>query len=183
LGLVPRVHNYCKYGRARRIARKRGAIVGANTVIPYSLAKKANSNLIIGHNTTILTDNIDLRSPVTIGNQVIIGGMCEIITTSHYVDSPDFEHKYYGIEIEDFVWITSHVLITPACRHIEYGAVVATGSVVVKDVEKMSIVGGNPAIHLRNRLNVHTDLVVESLLGGDIITYIKTYKNKKINNL
>jgi acetyltransferase-like isoleucine patch superfamily enzyme len=175
IGLYPRFIKYVKLSYINYIARKRGAIVGAYSVIPYSLAKKANSNLIIGHNTVIQTDKIDVRSPVKIGNNVMIG-RCEIITTSHYVDSPDFEHKHYGIEIEDYVWLTSYVLVTPSCRHIGYGAVASAGSVVVKNVEKMSIVGGNPAVHLRKREKVHTDLVVESLLGGDYKAYIKAYK-------
>jgi acetyltransferase-like isoleucine patch superfamily enzyme len=122
-----------------------------------------------------------VRSPVKIGNNVIIG-KCEIITTSHYVDSPDFEHKHYGIEIEDYVWLTSYVLVTPSCRHIRYGAVASAGSVVVKNVEKMSIVGSNPAVYLRKRENVHTDLVVESLLGDDFEVY-KKYKKCQSTNL
>jgi acetyltransferase-like isoleucine patch superfamily enzyme len=175
IGLIPRLKQYLKHERARRLARKRGAIIGENTVLPMSLAKKANSNLIVGHNTVILSDKIDVRSPVKIGNYVMIG-TCEIITTSHYVDSPDFEHKHYGITIDDYVWIASRTLILPSCRHIVHGAIVGAGSVVVKNVEKMSIIGGNPAEHLRNRLYVHTDLVVESLLGGDLKAYIKAYK-------
>ncbi|MDR1581856.1 MAG: acyltransferase [Prevotellaceae bacterium] len=177
IGLYPRLKKYLQLSCIQYIARKHGAIIGKHTVIPYSLAKKANANLIIGDNTVIQTDKIDLRSPVKIGNNVIIG-RCEIITTSHYVDSPDFEHKYYGIEIEDYVWLTSYVLVTPACRHIGYGAVASVGSVVVKDVERMSIVGGNPAVHLRKREKVHEDLVVESLLGGDLKKYIKTFMNR-----
>jgi acetyltransferase-like isoleucine patch superfamily enzyme len=181
IGLYPRFIKYIKLSYIRYIARKRGAIVGHNTVIPYSLAKKANSNLVIGHNAVIQTDKIDMRSPVKIGNNVMIG-KCEIITTSHYVDSPDFEHKHYGIEIEDYVWLTSYVLVTPSCRYIGYGAVASAGSVVVKNVEKMSVVGGNPAVHLRKREKVHTDLVVESLLGGDFEAYIQAYRKCQSTN-
>jgi acetyltransferase-like isoleucine patch superfamily enzyme len=180
IGLIPRLKQYLKYERARQLARKRGAIIGENTVLPMSLAKKANSNLIVGHNTSIQTYKIDLRSPVNIGNYAIIGA-CEIITTSHNIDSPDWEHKYYGITIDDYVWIASNALITPSCRHIGYGAIVGAGSVVVKNIEKMSVVGGNPAKHFKVREKVHSDLVVESLLSGDLKTYIKTYKNRNVN--
>lgn len=176
-GLIPRFFHFLKHEWARCIARLRGATIGGNTVLPLSLAKQANSNLIIGHNTLIQTDKIDLRSPVRIGNYCIIG-QCEIITTSHFIDSPDWEAKNYGIEIADYVWIASNALILPACRHVKYGAVVGAGSVVVKNVEKMSIIGGNPAVHLRYRKEVHKSLVVESLLAGDLKAYIKTYKNK-----
>ncbi|GHT53494.1 hypothetical protein FACS189446_1050 [Bacteroidia bacterium] len=179
-GLIPRFFHFLKHERARRTARLRGATIGENTVLPLSLAKRANSNLITGCNTLIQTDKIDLRSPVRIGNYCIIG-QCEIITTSHFVDSPDWEHKHYGIEIDDYVWIATNVLITPACRHIGYGAIAGAGSVVIKNMAKMSIVGGNPAIHLRYRKHVHDSLVVESLLGGDLKSYIKAWKNKICN--
>jgi len=177
-GFFPRFCQYIKHERARRIARRRGAIIGENTVLPLSLARQANYNLIIGHNSSIQTDKLDLRSPVKIGNYCIIG-QCEIITTSHYVDSPDWEHKNYGIDIEDYVWIASNVLVIPSCQKIGYGAVAGAGSVVVKNIEPMSIVNGNPAVLLRYRKEVHKDLVVESLLGGDLKKYIQVFKNRK----
>ena len=49
---------------------------------------------------------------------------------------------------------------------------------MAKNVEPMSVVSGNPAKELRIRKCVHTKLVVESLLGGDYKTYIRTRKNK-----
>lgn len=50
----------------------------------------------------------------------------------------------------------------------------SSGSIVVKDVESMSVVGGNPAKEFKKRKCVHKNLVVESLLGGDYYTYKKT---------
>lgn len=117
-----------------------------------------------------------MRSPITIGNHVIIGSGTEIITTSHNIDSPDWEHKNYGITIEDYAWIPTNVLVLPSCRKIGYGAVVGSGSVVVKNVEPMSVVGGNPAKELKKRKCVHSSLIVESLLGGDYHMYKQTRK-------
>lgn len=172
-GLIARWKQHFKYDRAVRIARKRGATVGENVVMPLSLAKAANSNLKIGDHVSIQTDKIDLRNPVTIGNHVIIGSETEIITTSHNIDSEEWEHKHYGLTIEDYVWIPTRVMILPSCRKIEMGGVVSSGSVVVKNVETMSVVGGNPAKEFKKRKCVHKNLVVESLLGGDYHTYKK----------
>ena len=91
---------YHKYAKAIRIARKNGASVGDDVVMPISLAKRANPNLKIGNHVSIQSDKIDLRSPVTIGDHVIIGQNTEIITTSHNIDSVEWEHKYYGIVID-----------------------------------------------------------------------------------
>lgn len=174
IGLIIRWKQNIKYERARRIARKRGAQIGEGVIMSINFAKRANKNLIVGNHTSIQTNNIDLRSPVTIGNNVIIGSGVEIITTSHNIDSPDWEHKNYGIEIEDYVWIATNALILPSCRNIAYGSVVGAGSVVAKSIEAMTVISGNPAVTIKKRKQVHTALIVESLLGGDYKIYKET---------
>lgn len=47
---------------------------------------------------------------------------------------------------------------------------------VVKDVEPMSVVSGNLAKEIKKRKCVHSNLVVESLLGGDYDIYKKIRK-------
>ena len=126
LGLIVRWKQHFKYEKAVRIARKRGASIGENVVMPLSLAKAANSNLKIGDHVSIQTDKIDLRNPVTIGNHVIIGQDTEIITTSHNIDSKEWEHKHYGITIEDYVWIPTRVMILPSCRKIQFGLFISS---------------------------------------------------------
>lgn len=178
VGLLIRWKQHFKYAKARRIARKRGAKIGENVIMSIALAKKTNENVTIGDCTSIQTDDIDFRSPVNIGSHVIIGYGTEIITTSHNIDSPEWEQKHYGIVIEDYVWIPTKVLVLPSCRHIGYGAVLGSGSVVVKNVDEMSVVSGNPAQELKKRKCIHSRLVVESLLGGDFQTYKNTRFHK-----
>lgn len=174
LGLFARWKQYLKYQKAVRIARKNGATIGEGVIMPIEFAKRANKNLIIGNHVSIQTTEIDLRSSVKIGSNVIIGSGTKIITTSHNIDSPDWEHKNYGIEIEDYAWIPTDVLILPSCRKIGYGAVIGSGSVVVKNVESMAVMSGNPAKEFKKRKCVHSALVVESLLGGDYMIFKRT---------
>lgn len=176
LGCLMRYKTYLKYQRRVRIARKGGAIIGENVVMPMSLAKKATSNLTIGNNVSIQENEFRLRSKITIGNNVIIGNNNTLLTTSHNIDSPDWEEKNYGLEIEDYVWISTNCTILPTCRKIGRGAVIGAGSVVVKDVEPMSVMSGNPARELHKRKCVHSDLVVEGLLGGDFLKYKNSRK-------
>jgi maltose O-acetyltransferase len=176
--LIARWKQHFKYEIAVWIARKKGAQIGEGVIMPLKLAKKANKNLIIGNHVSIQTDLIDLRNTVKIGNNVIIGYGTEIITTSHNIESREWEHKSYGIEIEDFVWIPTKVLILPSCRKIAYGAVISSGSVVVNNVDSMSVIGGNPAKEFKKRSCVHSALVVESLLGGDYRIYRSTRKKR-----
>lgn len=183
IGLLVRWKQHFKYVKAVRIARKRGATIGEGVIMPLSLARKANSNLIVGDHVSIQTDNLALRAPLKIGNHVIIGSGTTILTSSHNIDSPDWVRKPYGLEIEDYVWLPTNVMVLPSCRRIGYGAVVGSGSVVVKNVEPMSVVGGNPAKEFKKRKCVHKDLVVESLLGGDYEIYKQTRAKKNARQL
>ena len=68
---------------------------------------------------------------------------------SHDYDNDDKipygrNHTTKQIVIDDFVWLGSDVTISGNV-HIGEGAIVAIGSVVVKDVPRCAIVGGNPA--------------------------------------
>ena len=179
IGLLARWKQHFKYVRAVRIARKRGATIGQGVIMPLSLARRANSFLTIGDHVSIQTDKFALRAPLKIGSHVIIGNNTTILTSSHDIDSPDWIRKPYGLEIEDYVWLPTNVMILPSCRKIGYGAVVSSGSVVVKNVEPMSVVGGNPAKEFKKRKCVHKNLIVESLLGGDYEIYKQTWKRRK----
>lgn len=172
-GFIPRFKKHVVTSYINWVARKNGAKIGVSVTIPYSLAKKANSNLIIGDHSSIQTDLIDMRIPIKIGNYVIIGSGVEIITVSHNIDSTEWEPKKYGIEIEDYCWLATRSFILPSCRKLGYGSVCAAGSVIVSNAEAMSVMVGNPAKKLRERKSVHSDLCVESLLGNDFIAYKK----------
>ncbi len=60
------------------------------------------------------------------------------------------------LEIGDDVWIGDRAIVTPGCRRIGLGAVVAAGAVVTKDVPDFAIVGGNPARVIRMRFDEST---------------------------
>lgn len=85
------------------------------------------------------------RGGISIGNDVFIGPKVNLITINHDRD-PDNRSATYGrrIVIEDKVWIGINSTILPGVK-IGYGAIVGAGSVVTRNVEPMTIVGGNPA--------------------------------------
>lgn len=68
-------------------------------------------------------------------------------------DSPINNHieKNETLKIGNDVWIGHGVTILPGVSSIGDGAVIAAGSVVTKDVEPYSIVGGVPAKHIKYR--------------------------------
>lgn len=179
IGLLPRIKQWIIVELTRKRAIKKGAQIGKESVILKSLALHANFNLKIGNYSSIGSYKLDLRSPIKIGNHVIISNDCEIITTSHNIDTSEWSLKHYGIQIDDYVWIASNALILPSCRQIGYGAVIGAGSVVVRDVPPMSVIGGNPAQVLKYRKCVHDKLVTSSLLGCDLKNYWNTWINRK----
>ncbi|MFC4603133.1 CatB-related O-acetyltransferase [Rhodococcus kronopolitis] len=48
------------------------------------------------------------------------------------------------------VWMGGNVTVMPGVR-IGHGAIVSTGSVVTRDVPDYAVVGGNPAVHIKDR--------------------------------
>lgn len=88
--------------------------------------------------------------PLKIGNNVSIAGEVRIYTMEHDIDSPDFAEVGAPVVIDDYVVIGTRVTILPGV-HIGHGAVVASGAVVTKDVAPYTVVGGVPAVFIRNR--------------------------------
>lgn len=86
---------------------------------------------------------------VKIGDYFHSGTNVKIMLGSHDYQCGDkipYGSRYTRkqVVIEDFVWLGSDVTISGNV-HIGEGAIVAIGSVVVKDVPRCAIVGGNPA--------------------------------------
>lgn len=81
--------------------------------------------------------------------------MCAKRASNHTFDNLDLPiieqgHTYGEIIIEDDVWIASNCVVTANTR-IGKSSIIAAGSVVTKDVEPYSIVGGVPAKLIRKR--------------------------------
>lgn len=177
IGLIPRFINYLRNGIIVNIAKTRGAKVGKNSSVSFLLAIKANSNLIIGENSNIEAHDLDLRQKIIIGDNVIINKKVKIIRQSHNYDSPKFETIGNDLVIGNFAWITSNSLILPSCISILDGAIVAAGSVVVKSVDELMIVGGNPAKYIKKRKSFHNLVYNPALQGRDFVDYIKARFN------
>ena len=92
---------------------------------------------------------------VKIGNYFHSGTNVKIMLVSHDYAAGDkipygSKHTIRNVVVDDFVWLGSDVIISGNV-HIGEGAIVAIGSVVVKDVPPCAIVGGNPAKIIKYR--------------------------------
>jgi acetyltransferase-like isoleucine patch superfamily enzyme len=99
----------------------------------------------IGRNSRINRDcTIDLRSGMTIGDNVSVSPEVMILGGTHNPNDPSFDPVPGEVVIEDHVWIGTRAMILPGVT-VGHGAVIAAGAVVTKDVPPLTIVGGVPA--------------------------------------
>lgn len=149
--------------------------IGKDSSIHWLARFNLPSGIKIGHNTIIGNDAFldgrfyrawDTREskmtryikdfihpqqrPLTIGNNVSIAGEVRIYTMEHDIDDPEFREVAGKVTIDDYVVIGTRVTILPGV-HIGKGAVVASGAVVTKDVAPYTVVGGVPAVFIKNR--------------------------------
>jgi len=134
--------------------------VGKNTYGKLNVYTFGNSN-----------EKLDIGNYVSIADNVtfLLGGNHPSSGISTY----PFNVKIFGEEteattkgpiiVEDDVWIGLNCLILSGVK-INQGAVIAAGSVVVKDVPAYSIVGGNPAKIIKYRFEKE---VISELLKLD----------------
>ena len=123
---------------------------------------RISSKLSIGDNSGIGVDCL-CGGDLTIGNDVMMGPECVIISRNHDFSRTDIPMRLQGYKEEEpcvignDVWIGRRVMIMPGV-HIGNGCVIAAGAVVTKDVPDFAIVGGVPAkiIRFRNEDNKET---------------------------
>ena len=131
-----------------------GAKIGAGVIIYPGIWISPGRNLILEDDVVLsMGVLISTEGGVTIGKRTQIGYGSKIFSSNHTVppigeylpisgDSHLNEH-HKRIIIEKDVWVGANCVILPGVK-IGEGAVIAAGSVVVKDIEKNVIAGGVP---------------------------------------
>lgn len=122
----------------------------------FSHDEGADATLEMGENVGIARNcYIGVFKPIVIGANSMIGAYSYIISANHSYqrrDVPINSQGYWGapINIEEDVWLGTHVVVLPGVR-IGKGAIVAAGSVVNKDIPPYEIWGGAPARFIKER--------------------------------
>ncbi|MBO7495556.1 MAG: putative colanic acid biosynthesis acetyltransferase, partial [Salinivirgaceae bacterium] len=99
-----------------------------------------------------LSENVDCYcvDEIRIGNQATVSQGAMLCTASHDTESRTMELTTKPIYIDANAWIAARAIVLPGIN-IGEGAVVAAGSVVTKDVDSWTVVGGNPAKFIKKR--------------------------------
>ncbi|MDZ4375389.1 MAG: CatB-related O-acetyltransferase [Phenylobacterium sp.] len=64
--------------------------------------------------------------------------------------------------VEDDVWMSHNATITPGCKFVGRGSIIAAGAVVTKDVPRYAVVAGAPAKIIRYRFDEETQAAIEA---------------------
>lgn len=120
---------------------------------------------------------------VSIGRYTMLAQNVQIIGADHNFDVPGVPSTFAGrpklkkTKIERDVWIGANSIIMTGIV-IGDGSIVASGSIVTKDIAPFSIVGGVPAKFIKKRFeNIADEICHLNMLNGDLL---KNKRNKPI---
>lgn len=136
--------------------RMQGCKVGSGITFYPGIRFSPGMNLEIGDHVDFAWGVlITTKGGVEIGDRVLIGYRTQILSANHKI--PSLKGKVFGsghdlkkVKIENDVWIGANCVILPGVT-IGEGAIVAAGSVVTKNVNSYTIVGGIPAKLIKER--------------------------------
>ncbi len=134
-----------------RLLRDFGCTVGSGLVLrprvnihfPWKL--EIGDHVWIGERTEILNlETVILEDHSTLSHDVYIAA------AGHDSSSATMAYKNRPVRVGRSAWVTSRAFIGPGVT-VGEGAVVGAGAVVLRDVEPMSVMVGNPAVRVATR--------------------------------
>ena len=148
----------------RKLFAKYCKRVGKELIVYQGVRIRNIQELVIGDNVHIGLDvTFQAAGGITIGDRVAFGPGSKIWTSNHRIDDLSESimaqgYDYKPVIIGNDVWIAANVFIMPGVELPE-GTVVSAGSVVgAKKYPPYSIISGNPARVIGNRLKSESEL-------------------------
>ena len=139
------------YGWRNLLLRIMGARIGKGVQIFPSARITAPWLLEIGDHSVISWGvKIYNLGKITIGHDTVISQYSHLCGGTHDYESETFTLMRTGLTIGSHAWIAADAFIGPGVR-VDDHAVVAARAVVIRDVHRGEIVGGNPARVLKKR--------------------------------
>lgn len=133
--------------------------IGSYREVPRVLGfTRLNKNTHLGNNVNFNGFRVYGSGEIKIGNNFHSGSGCFVISQVHNYKGQklpyDESYTTKKITIEDNVWFGMNVSILANCI-VGEGAIVQAGSVIVGDIPRLAIVGGNPARVFKYRDSLH----------------------------
>lgn len=129
-----------------------GAKIGKGSVVHSSSKIWAPWNLEIGQRTCVGPNTI-IYNPgkIILGNKVTISQYSYLCTATHDYESKLHTLYWKTILVNDYAWVAAEAFVGPGVT-IGEGAVVGARAAVFKDVAPWTVVGGNPAKYIKDRI-------------------------------
>lgn len=139
-------------GWKRFLLRLFGAKISSTAAVYSSAKVYYPANLEMGEYACIASD-VDCYNvaPIRLGKFSTVSQGAFLCTASHNITSPNHELITSPITIGDQAWVGAGAFVGMGVT-VNNGAVVGARSAVFKDVEPWTVVGGNPAKFIKNRM-------------------------------
>ncbi|OGV36570.1 MAG: transferase [Lentisphaerae bacterium GWF2_45_14] len=131
---------------AEKLFKKCGAALISEENVRFNFGQNISVGERVFFNRNIFLDS---KGGISIGNQACIAEDVKIFTHSHS-ESSHITRDYKEVVIKDYAKIYAGATILPGVM-VGEGAIVASGSLVTKDVEPGTVVAGIPAKFIRER--------------------------------
>ena len=128
-----------------------GVFVGRNTILSCK-----NGDIVIEDRANIgFNCEIFSASRVRVGKSILMAAYTYLVGGDHLYDRTDMPvleqgRTARGIDVDDNVWLGTHVVVTDGAR-IGRDAIVGAGAVVVGEIPEFAIATGIPAKVIRDR--------------------------------
>lgn len=128
-----------------------GAKIANNCYIHRNANIESPWNLTMGNLSHIGENcNVQCLNKIVIEEKCTIGRDCRLLTGSHNIDSLTFEMTTKPIIIKSGTWLTTGVSVMPGVVIGEF-SVAYVNSLITKNIEPFSVIGGSPAQFIRKR--------------------------------
>ena len=135
------------------LLRAFGAKVGENVLIKPGVSIKYPWFLKIGNHVWLGEKVwIDNLGTVSIGDNVCISQGAMLLSGNHDYSKPTFDLIIKEIILEDGVWIGARAIICGGVVCKDH-SVLTVGSVATRQLDRMTICAGNPAVKVRDRIS------------------------------
>lgn len=139
------------HGWRRFLLRCFGARIGEGAMPYRGVIVWAPWNLVMGARS-VMGDGVDCYSVASIelGEGAVVSQRAYLCSASHDYNDPAFPLVTAPIRIGAHAWVAAEAFVGPGVT-VEEGAVVGARAAANRDVAAWTVVGGNPAIPLRQR--------------------------------
>lgn len=141
------IFNFWRVGVLKLFGAKigKGSIVYSTVYAPAPWNLKMGTYSCLGPQVQLHIDKIIIGDKVTVSQRTYL---CNGSHDINYLNTPFISKP---IELKNHSWIAAEAFIAPGVT-IGEGAIVGARGVVFKDVEKWTVVGGNPAKFIKKRV-------------------------------